>query len=90
MANREAEYPISPSIAMLRLPYLSLALPHAALVSAQAIAEKANTSEACISDKPRSLARGGTITKTKDCPNPTVNRPNLSHVEADDFIKIFY
>jgi hypothetical protein len=69
---------------------LSLALPHAALVKAHAIAEKANTREVCTSVKPKSLAKGGTITKTNDCPRPTVNKPNLSHDEPDEFIKKFY
>ena len=65
-AINETEYPRRPKIAIFRLPYRSLALPQNALVVAQANAEIANIDEVCISVKPRSLARGGTSTKTKD------------------------
>jgi hypothetical protein len=53
------------------------------------MAENAKIEDVWNSDKPNSLARGGTITKTNDCPNPTVKRPNLSQEEPDLFIKIF-
>ena len=66
IAINDAEYPRRPRIAIFLLPYLSLALPHAALVKAQPIAENANIEDVCTSDKPNSLARGGTITKTND------------------------
>ena len=63
---REAAYPTSPRMAIFLLPYLSLALPQNALVRAQAIAEKANTEDVCMTVSPSSLARGGTNTKTND------------------------
>jgi hypothetical protein len=53
-------------MAIFLLPYLSLALPQNALVRAQAIAEKANTEDVCMTVSPSSLARGGTNTKTND------------------------
>ena len=66
IAINDAEYPRRPRIAIFLLPYLSLALPHAALVKAQPMADNANIEDVCTSDKPNSLARGGTITKTND------------------------
>ena len=54
------------------------ALPQDALVIAQATAEIAKIVDVCISDKPRSLASGGTSTKANDWPKPTENRPNFS------------
>ena len=50
-----------PSIAIFLLPYLSEALPHGAEVIAHATADKENIKEACISDRPKSLANGGMI-----------------------------
>ena len=86
-AINETEYPRRPKIAILRLPYRSLALPQNALVVAQASAEIANIDDVCISVKPRSRASGGTSTKTKDWPRPTVNRPNFNHEDPDIDIK---
>jgi hypothetical protein len=74
----EIEYPIKPITAIFLLPKLSDALPQDALVMAQATAEIAKIVDVCISDKPRSLASGGTSTKANDCPRPTENRPNFS------------
>ena len=88
-AINETEYPMSPKIAMFLLPYLSLVLPQNALVDAQARAEIANIEEVWISERPRSLARGGTKTNTKDWPKPTVKRPNLSQEDPDIGIKKF-
>jgi hypothetical protein len=50
----------------LRLPNLSEALPQEALVNAQATAEIEKIVEVSITDKPKSLANGGTKTKAKD------------------------
>ena len=44
-AIKENAYPNNPNIAIFLLPYLSLALPHIALVKAHATAEKANINE---------------------------------------------
>ena len=63
--------------------------PKTALVNAHATAEIAKIDEVWISVKPKSLAKGGTKTKTKDWPSPTVNRPNFNHEEPDRDIKIF-
>ena len=57
----DIEYPMYPSIAIFLLPYLSEALPHGAEVIAHATADKENIKEACISDRPKSLANGGMI-----------------------------
>ena len=70
--------------AILRLPYLSEALPHDALVSAQATAEIENIVDVSITDKPKSLANGGTKTKAKDWPRPTANKPNFNQVVGLD------
>ena len=70
--------------AILRLPYLSEALPHDALVSAQATAEIEKIVDVSITDKPRSLANGGTKTKAKDWPKPTANKPNFNQVVGLD------
>jgi hypothetical protein len=45
---------------------LSEALPHDALVSAQAIAETEKIVDVSITDRPRSLAKGGTNTNAND------------------------
>ena len=89
MAINEIPYPSNPRIAIFLLPYLSLALPQKALVNAHATAEIAKIDEVWISVKPKSLAKGGTKTKTKDWPSPTVNRPNFNHEAPDKDIKIF-
>ena len=52
--------------AILRLPYLSDALPQDALVIAQATAEIEKIADVSITDKPKSLANGGTKTNAKD------------------------
>jgi len=65
-AIMEIEYPIKPITAIFLLPKLSDALPQDALVMAQATAEIAKIVDVCISDKPRSLASGGTSTKAND------------------------
>ena len=62
----ETEYPISPITAIFRLPNLSDALPQDALVIAHATAEIEKIVDVSITDKPKSLARGGTNTKAKD------------------------
>jgi hypothetical protein len=64
----------------LRLPNLSDALPQEALVNAQATAEIEKIVEVSITDKPKSLANGGTKTKAKDWPKPTENNPNFNQV----------
>ena len=51
---------------MLRRPYLSEALPHDALVIAQATAEIEKIVDVSMTDKPKSLAKGGTKTNAKD------------------------
>ena len=51
---------------MFLLPYLSEALPHEALVTAHAIAEIEKIVEVSITDRPRSLAKGGTNTNAND------------------------
>ena len=66
--------------AILRLPYLSDALPQDALVMAQATAEIEKIVDVSMTDKPKSLAKGGTSTKAKDWPKPTANKPNFSQV----------
>ena len=68
--------------AILRLPYLSDALPHEELVIAQATADIEKIIEVSITDKPKSLANGGTKTNANDCPSPTENKPNFSQDEA--------
>ena len=65
-------------MAIFLLPYLSEALPHEALVIAQAIADIEKMLEVSITDKPKSLARGGTNTKANDWPSPTENKPSFS------------
>ena len=65
-AINEIPYPSNPRIAIFLLPYLSLVLPQNALVVAHAKADIAKIEEVCISLKPKSLARGGTRTKTND------------------------
>jgi len=65
-ATIDTEYPIRPMIAIFLLPYLSEALPHEALVTAQAIAEIEKIVEVSITDNPRSRANGGTRTNAKD------------------------
>ena len=82
-AIKDIEYPTSPRIAIFLLPYLSLVLPQNALVVAHAKADIAKIEEVCISLKPKSLARGGTRTKTNDWPRPTVKRPNFNHEEPE-------
>ena len=62
----ETEQPISPITAIFRLPYLSDALPHEALVIAHATAEIEKIVDVSMTDKPKSLAKGGTSTKAKD------------------------
>ena len=57
----DIEYPIYPSIAIFLLPYLSDALPHGAEVFAQAPADNEKINEACISERPKTLANGGMI-----------------------------
>ena len=52
--------------AILRLPCLSDALPQDALVMAQATAEIEKIVDVSITDKPKSLANGGTKTNAKD------------------------
>ena len=66
--------------AIFRLPYLSDALPQEALVIAQATAEIEKIVDVSTTDKPKSLAKGGTKTKAKDCPMPTANKPNFNQV----------
>jgi hypothetical protein len=74
----DIEYPTYPSIAIFLLPYLSDALPHGADVIAQATADKEKINEACISERPKSLAKGGMIAYTKDIPRPTAKSPDFS------------
>ena len=62
----EIEYPIKPITAIFLLPYLSDALPHDVLVMAHATAEIENIMEVSITDRPRSLANGGTNTNAND------------------------
>ena len=69
---------------MLRLPYLSDALPQDALVIAHATAEIEKIVDVSITDKPKSLAKGGTKTKAKDWPKPTANKPNFNQVVGLD------
>lgn len=52
--------------AILRLPYLSDALPHEELVTAHATAEIENIVDVSMTDNPKSLAKGGTKTNAKD------------------------
>ena len=52
--------------AIFRLPYLSDALPHEALVIAQATADIEKIIDVSITDKPKSLANGGTKTNAND------------------------
>ena len=52
--------------AIFLLPYLSEALPHEALVTAHAIAETEKMVDVSMTDRPRSLANGGTNTNAKD------------------------
>ena len=68
--------------AIFRLPYLSDALPHEALVIAQATADIEKIIDVSITDKPKSLANGGTKTNANDWPSPTENKPNFSQDEA--------
>ncbi len=71
---------------MFLLPYLSEALPHEALVSAHAIAEIEKIVDVSMTDRPRSLAKGGTNTNANDCPKPTANNPNFNQaVGLDNF-----
>ena len=71
---------------MLRRPYLSEALPQDALVIAQATAEIEKIVDVSITDKPKSLAKGGTKTKANDWPSPTENKPNFNQaVGLDNF-----
>ena len=71
---------------MLRRPYLSEALPQDALVIAQATAEIEKIVDVSMTDKPKSLANGGTKTKAKDWPSPTANKPNFNQaVGLDNF-----
>ena len=74
-------------IAIFLLPYLSEALPHEALVTAQAIAEIEKIVEVSITDSPRSRANGGTRTNAKDCPKPTENNPNFSQAVGLDNLR---
>ena len=62
----EIEYPIKPITAIFLLPCLSDALPHDVLVMAHATAEIENIMEVSITDRPRSLANGGTNTNAND------------------------
>lgn len=79
-AIKEMAYPVSPIIAMFLLPKMSDALPQEALVKAHATAEIAKIVDVCTSDKPRSLANGGTRTKAKDWPRPTENKPIFNQI----------
>mgnify|MGYP005720961231 CR=1 FL=1 len=78
-----------PNIAIFLLPYLSLNLPHEALVNAHANAEIAKIKDVWNSDRPRSRASGGTITKTNDWPKPTENKPILIHNYPERVIIIY-
>ena len=51
---------------IFRLPYLSDAFPHEELVIAQATADIEKIVEVSMTDKPRSLANGGTKTNAND------------------------
>ena len=62
----EIEYPIRPITAIFRLPYLSDALPHDPLVIAQATADIENIVAVSTTDRPKSLAKGGTKTNAND------------------------
>jgi len=53
------------------------------------MADIAKIEEVCISVSPKSLANGGTKTKTNDWPSPTVKRPNLSQDDGEICIKKF-
>ena len=66
----------------MRLPYLSDALPHEALVTAHATAEIENMVDVSMTDNPKSLAKGGTKTNAKDWPKPTENKPNFNQLEG--------
>ena len=68
--------------AIFLLPYLSDILPQEELVTAHATAEIEKINDFSTTDKPKSLANGGTKTNAKDCPRPTENRPNLSQDEG--------
>ncbi len=73
-------------IAIFLRPYRSDALPQDALVTAQAIAEIAKIEDVSITERPRSLAKGGTNTKANDWPRPTENKPNFNQpVGLDNF-----
>lgn len=68
--------------AIFLLPYLSDILPHEELVTAHATAEIEKINDVSTTDKPKSLANGGTKTNAKDWPRPTENKPNLSQDEG--------
>ena len=77
---------MSPITAMFLLPNLSEALPHEALVTAHAIAEIEKIVDVSMTDRPRSLAKGGTNTNANDWPKPTANNPNFNQaVGLDNF-----
>ena len=78
----EIEYPIKPITAIFLLPCLSEALPHDVLVMAHATAEIENIMEVSITDRPRSLANGGTNTNANDWPKPTANNPNFNQLDG--------
>ena len=59
-------------------PIESLNDPHIGLKIIQANAEVAKIDPIWISFKPRSLAIGGIVIKTIDCPAPTHNKPAAS------------
>ena len=52
--------------AIFLLPYLSDTLPHEELVIAHATAEIEKINDVSTTDKPKSLANGGTKTNAKD------------------------
>ena len=68
--------------AIFLLPYLSDILPQEELVTAHATAEIEKINDVSTTDKPKSLANGGTKTNAKDWPRPTENKPNLSQDEG--------
>ena len=49
---------------------------------AQATAEIEKIVDVSITDKPKSLANGGTKTNAKDWPKPTENKPNFNQLVA--------
>ena len=73
--GRDKAKPKRPIRTIFFLPMESLSLPHIGLNNIQAIADDAKINPICNSDKPRSLAAGGTVINTNDWPAPTDIKP---------------